>query len=64
MHIKLLRIQSILTRGVRYINKKLSQADKSEFLKLSTTYRYQKMEILKLSQNYRYWKMHKILADI
>ena len=51
------------TRGVRYIDEKLSKADKSVFLKLSATYRYQKMEILKLSKNYRYQKMHQILAD-
>ena len=50
-------------RGGRYIDGKLSKADKSAFLKLSATYRYRKMEILKLSKNYRYWKMHHILAD-
>jgi len=50
-------------RGRRYIDEKLSKADKSEFLKLSATYRYQKMKILKLSKNYRYRKMHQILAD-
>ena len=47
----------------RYIDEKLSKTDKSAFLKLSATYRYQKMEILKLSKNYRYRKMHQILAD-
>ena len=52
-----------LTRGVRYIDEKLSKADKSVFLKLSATYCYRKMEILKLSKNYRYRKMHQILAD-
>ena len=51
------------TRGGRYIDEKLSKADKSVFLKLSATYRYRKMEILKLSKNYRYRKMHQILAD-
>ena len=50
-------------RGVRYIDEKLSKADKSVFLKLSATYRYRKMEVLKLSKNYRYRKMHQILAD-
>ena len=50
-------------RGGRYIDEKLSEADKSVFLKLSATYRYRKMEILKLSKNYRYRKMHQILAD-
>ena len=50
-------------RGGRYIDEKLSKADKSVFLKLSATYRYRKMEILKLSKNYRYRKMHQILAD-
>ena len=39
-------------RGGRYIDERLSKADKSVFLKLSATYRYRKMEILKLSQNY------------
>ena len=51
------------TRGGRYIDEKLSKADKLVFLKLSATYRYRKMEILKLSKNYRYRKMHQILAD-
>ena len=51
------------TRGGRYIDEKLSKADKSVFLKLSAIYRYRKMEILKLSKNYRYRKMHQILAD-
>ena len=51
------------SRGGRYINEKLSKADKSVFLKLSATYRYRKMEVLKLSKNYRYRKMHQILAD-
>ena len=50
-------------RGGRYIDEELSKADKSVFLKLSATYRYQKMEVLKLSKNYRYRKMHQILAD-
>ena len=50
-------------RGGRYIDEKLSKADKSAFLKLSATYRYRKMEVLKLSKNYRYRKMHQILAD-
>ena len=50
-------------RGVRYIDEKLSKADKLVFLKLSANYRYRKMEILKLSKNYRYRKMHQILAD-
>ena len=50
-------------RGGRYIDEKLSKADKSVFLKLSAIYRYRKMEILKLSKNYRYRKMHQILAD-
>ena len=40
-------------RGGRYIDEKLSKADKSVFLKLSATYRYRKMEILKLSKKYR-----------
>ena len=30
-----------MSRGVRYIDDKLSKADKSVFLKLSATYRYQ-----------------------
>ena len=51
------------SRGVRYIDEKLSKADKSVFLKLSATYRYRKMEILKLSKNYRYRKMHQIWSD-
>ena len=51
------------SRGVRYIDEKLSQADKSVFLKLSATYRYRKMEVLILWKNYRYRKMHQILAD-
>ena len=50
-------------RGGRYIDEKLSKADKLVFLKLSAIYRYRKMEILKLSKNYRYRKMHQILAD-
>ena len=50
-------------RGGRYIDEKLSKADKSVFLKLSAIYRYRKVEILKLSKNYRYRKMHQILAD-
>ena len=50
-------------RGVRYIDKKLSKADKSMFLKLSANYRYRKMEILKLSKTYRYRKMHQIWSD-
>ena len=50
----------IRDRGGRYIDKKLSKADKSAFLKLSATYRYRKMEILKLSKNDRYRKMHQI----
>ena len=50
-------------RGGRYIEEKLSKADKLVFLKLSANYRYRKMEILKLSKNYRYRKMHQILAD-
>ena len=51
-------IRSGGTRGVRYIDEKLSKADKSVFLKLSANYRYRKMKILKLSKNYRYRKMH------
>ena len=50
-------------RGGRYIDEKLSKADKSVSLKLSAIYRYRKMKILKLSKNYRYRKMHQILAD-
>ena len=50
-------------RGVRYIDEKLSKADKSVFLKLSATYRYRKMEIWKLSKTYRYRKMHQIWSD-
>ena len=50
-------------RGGRYIDEKLSKADKLVFLKLSAIYRYRKMEILKLSKNYRYRKMHQILTD-
>ena len=50
-------------RGVRYIDEKLSKADKLIFLKLSATYRYRKMGILKLSKNYRYRKIPQILAD-
>ena len=56
-------LRSLVGRGGRYIDEKLSEADKSVFLKLSATYRYRKMEILKLSKNYRYRKMHQILAD-
>ena len=52
-----------MTRGGRYIDEKLSKADKSVFLKLSATYRYRKMEILKLSKTYRYRKMHQIWSD-
>ena len=52
-----------MSRGGRYIDEKLSKADKSVFLKLSAIYRYRKMEIVKLSKNYRYRKMHQILAD-
>ena len=52
-----------VARGVRYIDEKLSKADKSVFLKLSATYRYRKMEILNLSKNYRYRKMHQIWSD-
>ena len=48
----------VVSRGVRYIDEKLSKANKSVFRKLSATYRYRKMEILKLSKNYRYRKMH------
>ena len=47
-------------RGVRYIDEKLSKADKSEFLKLSATYLYRKIRKLKLSKNYRYRKKHQI----
>ena len=54
---------SCVIRGGRYIDEKLSKADKAAFLKLSATYRNRKMEILKLSNNYRYRKMHQILAD-
>ena len=54
---------SLIIRGGRYIDEKLSKADKSVFLKLLATYRYRKIEILKLSKNYRYQKMHQILAD-
>ena len=50
-------------RGVRYIDEKLSKADKSVFLKLSVSYRYRKMETLKLSKNYQYRKMHQIWSD-
>ena len=39
------KIMSLETRGGRYIDEKLSKADKSAFLKLSATYRYRKMEI-------------------
>ena len=49
--------------GGRYINEKLSKAEKSVYVKLSATYQYRKMKILKLSENYRYQKMHQILAD-
>ena len=52
-----------LDRGVRYIDEKLSKADKSLFLKLSATYRYRKIKNLKLSKNYRYRKMHQIWSD-
>ena len=52
-----------MDRGVRYIDEKLSKADKSVFLKLLATYRYRKMKILKLSKNYRYRKMHQIWSD-
>ena len=55
--------QRVQGRGGRYIDEKLSKADKSVFLKLSATYRYRKMEILKLSKNYRYRKMHQIWSD-
>ena len=44
-------------RGVRYIDEKISKANKSVF------YRYQKMNILKLSTNYRYRKLHQIWSD-
>ena len=54
---------SLGARGGRYIDEKLSKADKSVFLKLSANYRYRKMEILKLSKNYRYRKMHQIWSD-
>ena len=47
----------------QYMDEKLSKANILAFLKLSTTYRYQKIEILKLSKKYRYWKMHPILAN-
>ena len=50
-------------RGGRYIDEKLSKADKSVFLKISATYRNRKMEILKLSKNYQSQKMHQILAN-
>ena len=53
----------VVDRGVRYIDEKLSKADKSVFLKLSTTYRYRKMEMLKLSKNYRCRKIHQIWSD-
>ena len=56
-------VEPTIVRGGRYIDEKSSKANKSAFLKLSATYRYQKMEILKLSKNYRYRKMHQILAD-
>ena len=36
---------SVISRGVRYIDEILSEADISAFLKLSATYRYQKIEI-------------------
>ena len=52
-----------VSRGGRYIDEKLSKADKSVFLKLSATYRYRKMKFLKLSKNYRYRKMTQILDD-
>ena len=55
--------ESASSRGGRYIDEKLSKADKSVFLKLSATYRYRKMEILRLSKNYRYRKMHQIWSD-
>ena len=58
-----LQVLAAAARGGRYIDEKLSKADKSVFLKLSTVYRYRKMEILKLSKNYRYRKMHQILTD-
>ena len=54
---------STVIRGGRYIDEKLSKANKTVFLKLSATYQYRKMEILKLSKNYRYRKMHQILAE-
>ena len=63
MEVKAARSYQAAGRGGRYIDEKLSKADKSVFLKLSATYRYRKMEILKLSKNYRYRKMHQILAD-
>ena len=53
----------VVSRGVRYIDEKLSKANKSVFRKLSATYRYRKMEILKLSKNYRYRKMHQTLTN-
>ena len=41
---------SVISKGVRYIDEILSEADISAFLKLSATYRYQKIEIYKLSK--------------
>ena len=52
-----------VNRGGRYIDENFLKADKSVFLKLSATYRFQKMKNLKLSKNYRYRKLHQILAD-
>ena len=56
-------VPRLVARGGRYIDEKLSKADRPVFLKLSATYRYRKMEVLKLSKNYRYRKMHQNLAD-
>ena len=36
---------SVISRGVRYIDEILSDADISAVLKLTATYRYQKIEI-------------------
>ena len=45
VHVSKSQNVSPLGRGVRYIDEKLSKADKSVFLKLSATYRYRKVEI-------------------
>ena len=50
------------SRGVRYIDGKLSKANILAFLRLSATYQYQEIEILKLSKNYQYWKVYQLSA--